>query len=60
MKSIRTLDFYSLWSDGEFYYIKDNNEEVLETLNYLDEALDSLAFYNLTEMLKNVRKYYGK
>ena len=60
MKSIRTLDFCSLWSDGEFYHIKDNNGEVLETLDYLDEALDSLAFYNLIEMLKNVKKYYGE
>lgn len=60
MKSIRMLDFCSLWSDGELYYIKDNNGKILETLDYLDEAFDSLDFYNLTEILKNVRKYYGE
>ena len=60
MKIIRTLEFCSLWSDGGLYYIKDDNGEILETLDYLNEAFDSLYFHNLTEMLKNIRKYYGR
>ena len=45
---------------GYLYHIKDDNGEILETLDYLDEAFDSLYFHNLTEMLKNIRKYYGR
>ena len=46
MKVFRTLEYCRLITDNEMYYIQDNNNEIIESFNYLDEAINSLYFYN--------------
>lgn len=60
MKSIRTLEYCTLYSDNDgLYHIKDNNGETLEILDYFDEALDALYFHNKIQLLDQVKKYYN-
>ena len=60
MKTFRTLEYCRLITDNEMYHIQDNNNEIVESFDYLDEAINSLYFYNQMKIIENVNKYYGR